>query len=255
MKLKNFFNKKTVRFWEIDSLRGIAIVFMITFHVFFDLGYNGIFPSVSGNIPISIIGKIAFIMFLFISGISLSLSYSKTLSKGEKPVFTKYLKRGLYVFGYGLIITVVTKLYLKDGFIIFGILHLIGVSIIISYPLLRFVKLNFILGILVLISGFFLSVLSLPFPWLLWLGLKPENFYTLDYFPIFPYYGLVLLGIAFGNHYYKSYKRRFYLSDLSSKSFVKFFGFLGRHSLFIYLVHQPIIILSIQWLLPIIISE
>jgi len=219
---------------------------MITFHIFFDLGYHGIFPSISENTPISLIGKIAFIMFLFISGISLSLSHSKALSKWEKPKFMKYFKRGLYIFGYGMIITLITVVYLKNGFIYFGILHLIGVSIIISYPLLRFVKLNIILGILVLISGFFLSVLSLPFPWLLWLGLKPENFYTLDYFPIFPYYGLVLLGIAFGNHYYKSYKRRFYLPDLSSNPFVRFLEFMGRHSLFIYLAHQPIIILIIE---------
>jgi len=218
---------------------------MITFHVFFDLGYNGIFPSASGNIPISMIGKIAFIMFLFISGVSLSLSYSKTLSKGDKPVFSKYLKRGLYIFSYGLIITLVTKIYFKEGFIIFGILHLIGVSIIISYPFLKFIKLNIILGILTLIVGFFLSVLSLSFPWLLWLGLKPENFYTLDYFPIFPYYGLVLLGIAFGNHFYKSYKRNFELPDLSATLFVKFCAYMGKHSLFIYLVHQPIIILAI----------
>jgi len=223
---------------------------MITFHLFFDLGYMGIFPSISENIPLSIIGKTAFILFLFISGVSLSLSYSKSFFKWQKPSFAKYLKRGLYIFGYGLIITVVTKIYFDEGFIIFGILHLIGVSIIISYPLLKYIRLNIVLGIFILIAGFLISEISLPFSWLLWLGLKPENFYTLDYFPIFPYYGLVLFGIAFGNQFYKSYKRRFYLPDLSSSKIVKFFEFLGRHSLFIYLVHQPIIILTIQFIIP-----
>lgn len=247
-----FFNRKKDRFWEIDTLRGIAIIFMITFHVFFDLGYFGIFPSISENISLSLIGKIAFILFLFLSGVSLSLSRSKALSRWQKPAFSKYLKRGLYIFGYGLVITAVTKIYFEDGFIIFGILHLIGVSIIISYPLLRFIKLNVILGIAVLIAGFIISVLNLPFPWLLWIGLKPENFYTLDYFPIFPYYGLVLLGIAYGNYFYKSYKRRFTLPDLSRNYFIKFLEFMGRHSLFIYLLHQPVIVLSIQYVFPLI---
>jgi uncharacterized membrane protein len=245
MKLNNLINKKAVRFWEVDFLRGTAIIFMITFHIFFDLGYNGIFPSVSENAQVSIIGKIAFIMFLFITGISLSLSHSRAVSKGEKPKFIKYLKRGLYIFGYGIIITIITKLYFAEGFIIFGILHLIGVSIIISYPLMRFTGLNIILGFFVLISGFIISVVNLPFPWLLWLGLKPENFYTLDYFPIFPYYGLILLGIASGNYFYKTYKRKFFLPDLSKNLLVTTLTFLGRHSLFIYLVHQPIIILAI----------
>jgi len=255
MQFKVLFRKPTIRFWEIDFLRGIAVIFMIFFHVFFDLGFTGVLTGFSDNNIISTVGKIAFIMFLFISGISLSLSYSKTIAKWKKPVFFKYFMRGLYIFGYGLIVTFITQIYFENGVIIFGILHLIGVSIIISYPFLKFIKLNIVLGVLILISGFIMSVVSLPFPWLLWLGLKPENFYTLDYFPIFPYFGLVLLGIAFGNYFYRSYKRRFYLPDLHKNSLVKVFEFLGTHSLVIYLIHQPLLVLSMQWIVPLFISK
>jgi uncharacterized membrane protein len=71
----------------------------------------------------------------------------------------------------------------------------------------------------------------------------PENFVTFDYFPIFPWFGVTLLGIYFGNLFYENGKRQFTIKDMSNNSIIKFLTFLGRNSLFIYLGHQPLLII------------
>jgi uncharacterized membrane protein len=78
------------------------------------------------------------------------------------------------------------------------------------------------------------------------LGFKPSQFYTVDYFPILPWFGVVLIGIFIGNTLYPFNKRRFKIKDISQLKFVKFFCFLGRKSLIIYFLHQPILLLLIH---------
>ncbi|MBN1494975.1 DUF1624 domain-containing protein [Candidatus Peregrinibacteria bacterium] len=215
---------------------------MIIYHIFFDLGYLGYMPGILGNWTLTIIGRSAFVIFLVVCGVSLSLSRSRIVSQGQKLLFIKYLKRGFFIFFLGLLITLATKIYIGQGYVIFGILHLIGLSVIISYPFLKFTFINIIIGAVFLIFGFFLLTFSFHIPWFLWLGFKPEGFYTLDYFPVFPYFGFVLIGIGAGNILYKNFRRRFSLPDHAKFLLIKAIEFLGRNSLYIYLVHQPVII-------------
>ncbi len=229
------------RFWEIDFLRGIAIILMIIFHLLFDMNY---FASAGFNLYSGFwfaLGRAAALTFLFLVGLSLTLSWSRALKRGNAG-FPKYLKRGLKIFCYGLIITLITWAVLPQGAILFGILHLIGISIILAYPFLRFRALNLLLGIILIIAGIFLQTLTFDFPWLLWLGFRPLAFYTFDYLPLLPWFGVVLLGIFFGNLLYPNYKRRFGIRDISRLIPIKFLSYLGRHSLIIYLLHQPVLL-------------
>jgi uncharacterized membrane protein len=131
------------------------------------------------------------------------------------------------------------------GFILFGVLHFVGVSIVLAYPFLRLRTFNLFAGSIFILIGIYLQGLTFNFPWLLWLGFVPYNFYTLDYFPIFPWFGLVLIGIFLGNKFYQDGKRGFKLPDLSGSFIVDLLGTLGRNSLAIYLVHQPIIVATL----------
>jgi uncharacterized membrane protein len=182
--------------------------------------------------------------FLLLVGISLTVSYSraqKNLSKQRLPL--KFLRRGAGVFGLGLLITLVTWVYPHDGYIVFGVLHCIGLSILLAYPFIRFRNLPLILGILFVVLGVFLRItVVVDFPWLVWLGFVPFHFYTLDYFPLLPWFGVVLIGVFLGNSLYQNNKRNFSLKDYSQFIGSRGLCFLGRHSLIIYLLHQLIIV-------------
>jgi len=234
------------RFWEIDFLRGIAVIMMIIFHFLFDLvffrGYN---INVSSGLLLYFARMTAFI-FIFLVGVSLTISYSRAIKKQKTNLFTKYLKRGAKIFSWGLAITLVTWLFFREEFIIFGVLHFIGLSIILAYPLIKYKWQNLVLGVFFIVAGFFLSKLTFNFSWLMWLGFIPKYFCTLDYFPLLPWFGVVLIGLFFGNLLYKNNRRIFKIADLSKNYLIIFFSFLGRHSLFVYLVHQPALILMIR---------
>ena len=235
------------RFWEIDSLRGLAIVMMVTFHFIFDLNFFGIY---SFNISSGFLwwfARITASMFIFLVGVSLSLSYTRTTLLNnygtERDLFLKYLKRGLKIFSYGLLVTAATWIFIGNGFIIFGILHFIGIAIILEYVVIKRKYLNLFLGLAFIAAGIYLMSFRFDFYGLLWLGFTPNNFYTVDYFPLLPWLGIVSLGIFLGNTLYETYVRQFKLPDLSSNLMVRIFSFLGKHSLLIYLIHQPIIII------------
>lgn len=229
------------RLWEVDLLRGIAIILMIIFNYSFALSYLNIYTVNGGTFYWYIFPRIIAGMFISISGLSLTLSYSQTKNKIESH--KKIFMRGLKIFDFGILITVITFLTFPGAFIIFGILHLIGFSIIFGQFFLKFKKMNLLLGLIIILLGFYLQNFRFDFPWLLWLGFIPRNFYTFDYFPILPWFGVSLLGIFFGNVLYKKGKRNFKIRDFSNSVAVKFLSFLGRNSLTIYLLHQPLLIL------------
>ena len=159
-----------------------------------------------------------------------------------KDIRLKFLRRGIMIFLLGMIITFISWIYIPERFIIFGILHCIGVSIILSFPFIRFRVTNLILGFLLIGIGSYLKLLTFDFNWLIPLGFLPHRFFTIDYFPLLPWFGVVLIGMAIGNFIYPNGKRQYHLKDLSNYLSVKSLCFLGRHSLIIYFLHQPILI-------------
>jgi uncharacterized membrane protein len=235
--------KSNNRFWEIDFLRGIAVIMMIIFHLLYDLNYFDIYKIdlFSGYFLIYL--NFGATIFLLLVGISLSLSYSRSnKSLAKKELQSKYIFRGLKIFALGLVITLVSWLYLTEGFVIFGVLHCIGLSIILAYPFLRFRYLNLALGSVLIFVGIVLKNFTFDFNWLIWLGFSPSQFYTIDYFPLLPWFGVVLIGIFLGNVLYPNFKRMFKLRELGQQKAVSMFCFLGRYSLIIYFIHQPILL-------------
>jgi len=230
------------RYWGLDSVRGIAIVLMLAYHFFFDLNYFRVaefgFRQPAWRAFQIIIGS----LFLLVVGISLSISRARVKKLEEREIRKKYLLRGLKIFAVGLLITAATWIYPNRGVIIFGILHMIGLSIILSIPFLKLKKANLALGLIFLAAGLFLREMRFAFPWLLWLGLVPRGFYTLDFYPLIPWFGLVLTGLFIGKHAYPGGLRSLKLTRLGNLVPFRFLSFLGRHSLLIYLLHQPVLV-------------
>jgi len=224
------------RFWEIDTARGIAIILMVVFHLFRDLKYFQVFAFESFGFW-WVFPRIIASMFIFLVGISLSVSYSRTKNKS----FRKYLKRGLKIFSWGLIITAVTWAMVPESFIFFGILHFIGVGVIIAYPFLKKPKYNLQAGLAFVVFGWVISGFFFDFPYLMPLGFFARGIQTFDYFPLFPWFGLVLIGTWFGNLLYPDGERYLKIKNIDNTT-TRILSFMGRNSLKIYLIHQPITI-------------
>ncbi len=236
-------NRSLVRFWEVDFLRGMAIVLMVLFHLAYDLNYFGIQQIEVTSGFWFYLARFTASLFLLLVGVSLSLSHSRSRLLGQEDLFRlRLMKRSLWIFGLAMSITLVTYFFIREGFIVFGVLHLIGVSLLLAYPFLRIHVANFIFGLLFIFVGLSLQNLRVDFPWLLWLGLAPMDFRSVDYFPLFPWFGVILVGVAFGDLFYRGYRRRSPLPDLTGSSLVRGLEFLGRNSLAIYLAHQPALI-------------
>ena len=239
-----------MRFWEIDFLRGCAVITMVIYHLLYNLYAFGslninLYQGFWHYFQVATAST-----FLALAGVSLTLSYNRTLQQGKQPRFTKYLKRGLRILGWGMVITVFTYFTLGDWYVRFGVLHCIGVSTILGYFFLALPNdiFTLVVSLLCLAVGHILSSHTFPFSFLLFLGFMPHHFHTIDYFPLFPWWGVVLLGIFLGKQLYPGYRRAFSLPDWSQVLPVQVVSFLGRHSLTIYLLHQPIIIVVLYLL-------
>ena len=232
----------TSRFPEIDMARGIAILMMIIFHTVFDLSFFNIIPVDISDGFWRYFAISTASLFLLIVGISLTISRTRAAaSLSGYQLALKFIYRGCGIFLLGLLVTAATWLYLKEGFVIFGILHLIGVSVIISTFFFPLKKYNIGLGFIFIAVGFFFSSITGPI-WLLFLGIHPATFSSVDYEPLFPWFGMVLIGMGLGDYFYNGNIRKFPVPRVPG-SLMRALTFPGRHSLVIYLIHQPIIIL------------
>jgi uncharacterized membrane protein len=230
------------RFWEIDAARGVAIVMMVLFHTLFDISFLGIYPVQVSTGFWRLFAAATATLFLFLVGLSFSISAAhaaKYLTRRE--FYLKFFKRGLFIFSLGIAATIVTWLYLGNGYIIFGILHLIGISIILAPLFYRFTWMNLIAGSGIVILGGFIQGIYGPI-FLVWLGIHPISFYSVDYTPLIPWFGVVLIGIFAGKILYTDGQRTTPPKN-NPRPHEKGLMFLGRHSLLIYLLHQPVIIL------------
>lgn len=220
-------NNKT-RIWELDLLRGIALILMIYFHIIYDLKEFYNFPVSYESGANSYIGKISAILFMLISGISSSLSKSN-------------IKRAFKVLGIALIITIITHLYDSDNGIKFGILHFLGVSMLLSPIFNKWSKyILLLLSTFIIILGNALSNIETSVNYLFPIGIINSSFVSSDYYPLLPWFGVFLYGLALGKFLY-SQKRSIFNFSFKENVISK----IGRKTLPIYLMHQPTIIVTL----------
>lgn len=229
--------KSTNRLAEIDFLRGVVVLLMVAYHASWNFWY---FQLVSYDVRSPLFQLIARLIgssFLTILGFSLYLGSASYSPK-------KQLLRGLKLLGWAGVISLVTHLLLAGG-VVFGILHLIGVAVIISPLLVKVPRVSGITGLLIITARYIFSGHQITSIYLLPLGLGGTNHYMVDYYPLVPWMGVVLIGIFIGSLLYpkgsRSYNGGEMLARIMALPAFKFFQYLGRHSLIIYLLHQPLL--------------
>lgn len=223
------------RIWELDALRGLCILGMLLVHFVYDLvELTGIiqweYPA--GFLLIKDWGGI---LFLLISGICVTLG-------------SRSIRRGLIVFGCGMVITAATigmwKLGMAEADIViwFGVLHCLGVCMLL-WPLFKKLPTRALAltGILMIAAGLWLTgrpVVNVP--WLVPLGIVFPGFTSSDYFPLLPDLGFFLMGAVLGRTLYKQ-KTSLFPQVNEKNPVIGFLSLCGRYSLHIYLLHQPLL--------------
>ena len=251
------------RIWELDAARGICILGMVAVHFIFDL--TQLYQLVSWQLPEALLflQNWGGVLFLLISGICVTLG-------------SRSIQRGSIVFSCGMLCTAVTAgmvfLGLADKGMRFplltlvpdagypvnfaqkgsvdaaiaapcqGNLHCLGICMLL-WPLIKTLPTGALaaIGTAVVLAGLWLDAnVRVSFSWLIPLGILPWGFVTADYFPLLPYAGFFLVGTALGRLLYA--KKQSLLPSVNAENPVlRFLQWTGRHSLPIYLLHQPVL--------------
>ncbi len=225
-----------MRFWEVDALRGLAVLAMILSNGLFDLTIFRSAPLDVGSGPLLFLARATAILFIALLGLSLHL-------RAHRRPFPRRTaaKRAAFLFLLGLIITAITALAFPAQPVLFGVLHFAGVATLLCYPLIRRPRLALALAGPIILAGLYLGLRTFPFPWLLPLGFAPAGYQAFDYFALLPWLGVALAGLFAGSQLYPQGRRAFHLPE-TAHPLARGFAWLGRHSLVIYFAHQPVLV-------------
>ena len=225
----------TQRIWEIDFLRGVAIILMVCYHLLFDLGeFVGIERFLGWSTDLTktawIVAQFFFaVLFVVLSGIS------GTLSRNN-------VRRGLRLLAVSILVSAATFIFDPASTVYFGILQCLAVSMLLygaafqkAGPVACAAWGAVVIGLSAALPAA-KQALAVRSDWLMPFGITSPSFSAFDYFPLIPWLGIFLIGAALGKSVYAA--KRSLLPWRLPRTFV---NFAGRHSLLIYIVHQPVI--------------
>ena len=241
--IDNCISVKRERYGYIDSVRGLAVVGMIIYHFLFDILYiYGIYPDFFMDAQYILLQRFVGVSFFIVAGISVNLS--------SRP-----FSNGILVSICGLGVSAVTLAFMPEEPIIFGVLTFLGFSMMLIGALRKALsKVNAVAGMLLslilfvltygmeygFIGVFYKPLFYLP-DWmyktsfLAFFSLPGPEFVSSDYYPLFPWLFLVTFGFFLWRFILKHKFDGYFLCG------VPVLDFIGRHSLLIYILHQPVL--------------
>ena len=217
------------RIWELDAIRGLCILAMVAVHLVFDL-------QIPTGPVFDFVQRWGGVLFFLLSGLCATLGRNAP-------------KRGAVVLGAGLLCTAVTwvmcRLQLLPDYMVirFGVLHCLGLCMLLWPVFLHFPAWTLaVLGAALAALGIYLTEwIIVDFSGFAWLGLLYPGYSSADYFPLLPYLGFFLLGAWLGRALYR--EKKSLLPHWGNNWFFRALQWCGRHSLILYLLHQPVLML------------
>jgi Predicted membrane protein len=229
------------RLWPIDCVRGLAVVCMVFYHFMWDMTFFGLYPHDVTAGGWRVFARTVATTFVLLVGVSMALTAQR---KPQAERDRQWLERGAKVLAWGLVISAVTRVVLGEAFILYGILHLVGTALLLGPLLWRVRRFALPLGVAFVAAGPYLDAragqLDALVPWAIPLGVRPAGYAAVDYFPLVPWLGVILLGMAVGQWARPLWARL--SAGRPAPRLLEPIAVLGRHSLLIYIIHQPLIL-------------
>jgi uncharacterized membrane protein len=228
---------KHSRYVIFDVIRGVAILLMIVYHFSWDLTFFGLanFQIFTDHWWIWF-ANIIVIMILGVMGISQVMARQRAFN------LSSFLRRFAQITASAAAVSLATW-YMDPGtYVFFGILHHIALaSVLITGAILLPSVLLVILAALVFAAPHYFVIDVFAADWMLWLGLSPSPPSAVDYVPMAPWFAVPLLGIVVGRWFFNSDQAQVLLAWQPQFPLLHGVRLAGRHSLMIYLVHQPVL--------------
>ena len=228
----------TRRLHSIDAARGTAVVMMVVYHLCWDLVYFGHADFDLLHDPYwrafnrAILGS-----FLALVGLSLVLAH------GERWHPRPFLRRLAIIAACAAAVTTGSALLFPDSFVYFGVLHHIAVASVLGLGFLRLPPaVTVAAAIAALLASDIFTSPAFNTPWLWWLGLSTNARVANDFVPILPWFGLVLLGVAAGRLVLPHHRDLLLPAWQPHGRLSRGLTWAGRHSLVVYLAHQPVLL-------------
>lgn len=214
----------------LDLARTLAICLMVVFHFIYDLRFFG---YIDWNIPDGH-GWVQFrwlIISLFFLCLGVSLSFAHAKRFKARKFFTRFMQISLSA----LLISVTTFFAINDNWIFFGVLHFLALSSVTVVLFVSYPRACFCIGLCIFAVG---ALQVIPSRWPFHLLFEGLPKYTNDFVAIFPWLGIVFIGVSLGHSTWM--KQDFLAPFLSNNKHINKLVWPGQHSLSIYLLHQPI---------------
>lgn len=226
-----------VRYAALDAARGVAIVLMIIYHFSWDLTYFKIASFGIFTDPWWIwFARIIVIIILGVMGISQVMAR-------RRPLDARIFFRRFGLIAASALAVSLTTYWMDPGsYVYFGILHHIALAaVIIAGAIVLPSAALVVLAAAILAAPGYLAHPAFSADWLLWLGLSPETPFSVDYVPLVPWFAAPLLGIVAGRWIFQSAAAQAALAWQPAHPAAIILRLAGRHSLAIYLLHQPLL--------------
>jgi uncharacterized membrane protein len=232
---------KAKRIALLDALRGSALVAMAIYHFVWDLEFFGyVAAGTAGTGGWRLFARLIASSFLFLAGYSLVLAH---MTKFRPQAFTRRFAK---IAGAAALISVATWFAFPDTFIFFGILHAIAAASLVGLLFLRLpAPVSFLAAAAAIVAPLYLRSALFDMPLLWWVGLSETIPRSNDYVPLLPWLAPFLAGLGTAKLIHPlliSRQQSMALSEDGRKLWITPLAFGGRHSLAVYLIHQPMLI-------------
>lgn len=237
------FRNSSGRLLYIDAIRGAAFLGMVVHHFIFLMYLQGIAIISPWSLLVEMIGWLVRVTFVLLVGVSSWFWFRKYWSGDIPKLLTTTVKRAAKVGLAAVFVTCFTVFFIPQMPVYFGVLHMITYSIVFVVPFLFIPKVAWLIGLFLI----FLARLHVLVEYdlgIYWLVKASVAMPALDYFPVLPWFGVVLIGVSVG--YYMHSKNTFFewkfkrdIANEAVATMLAHLSWLGRNSLLLYVVHFP----------------